>query len=355
MRQESVFNWRDVPVDISSVIFSYLSLKELSIVMQVSRLLFQLVHDPMVIQVLNLSNYSELLRPLEIRKYLVRSPCLKFLNLSNCDLTGALEGISLPNLRVLVLKECPSVMPEDILYLIQDSYLLKTVNLKKSLSAVNDDVLEQLSRCRQLNGLRIEQGFDISWVGVHSILEKCTDLQHLELINCPLLDVQAIKPMNALPWTFDESKDFLKMPFLSLSYLDISKCRGIDDEFLWGISLRCPNLTVLNVSHCSLVTDQGMLLLHRLLNLKSLLLSGCYLLTDKGIENYFQGSNLLLEDLDISMCTFITDQGLAMIFRFLSNVKTVNLAECSGISQNCIDTQCLLYHGRWYGSCISLL
>lgn len=76
----------------------------------------------------------------------------------------------------------------------------------------------------------------------------------------------------------------------SLKHVDLSFCHHIGSDSIISLVFHHPNLLTLDLSHTSL-TDDGLLILHRLRDLTDLSLEGCYNLTRTSMSQFLQ-SNL---------------------------------------------------------------
>ena len=73
----------------------------------------------------------------------------------------------------------------------------------------------------------------------------------------------------------------------SLKHVDLSFCHHIGSDSIISLVSYHPNLLTLNLSHTSL-TDDGLLILHRLRDLTDLSLEGCYNLTRTSMSQFLQ-------------------------------------------------------------------
>ena len=276
-------NGWNFPLEVTIHILSYLPLYDLIQLTQVSQYFYKAAQDSRIIQHLSFShsNFNQDI----IKRLLKRSPCLKTLDLSFCNISDTvLDSIELLNLRVFKLKFNESISATCLYTFLNACDLLKELDLKKSISAVNDDVCRMISKKQKLIKLKCEMGYDITWKGLKHILDGNTQLKHLELIQCPYINVQSLGDFRPGELSLNQANVFGKMMPLQLKHLNISKCKSISDEIIWGISYRCPQLEFLDMSYCSSLTDMSLLFLHKLLNLKYLYFGACYLITDNGIS-----------------------------------------------------------------------
>ena len=319
----------ELPFDLILQSFSWLSLSELSDLKRVSRFFQKAAIESTCIA--DLSQFATRLAGCQIHTFLIQSRHLRILNLSYCSQVEDIDfkNIALPCLRSFAMKACPHITARALATLLETSTLLEELDIKRSISACDDDLLTMLSHRPLLKTLKIEQGYDITSDGLKLVLNACSRLVHLELINCPLIDFYALML---------EEQDVTKMCSLPLEYLDISRCRSVTNDFIWALSCRCPRIAYLNFSDCSLVSDDGLLYLNQLQNLQRLFCGGCYLISDQGLQNLVQTGNALhLHEMDISACSSITDQGLHLLKNKTPSLSSLDVRDCSGISQRGIE------------------
>jgi hypothetical protein len=72
----------------------------------------------------------------------------------------------------------------------------------------------------------------------------------------------------------------------SLQAVSLSWCKGLSDLNLERIAGSCPNLEFIDLSLCSTITDEGVAALGSLKRLKRLFLSRNKQITDKGLQCY---------------------------------------------------------------------
>jgi hypothetical protein len=226
------------------------------------------------------------------------------------------------------------------------------------ISVLNDEFLDFLAKNEpDLKVLKVEQGFDVTSDGVSHLLESCNKLRHLDLINCPQVDENAFLPK----WVL-ESREILSstekileetLSPWTLRHFDASYSRCINDTCLWAICQRSPRLRTFRLGNCSTVTDQGIAWLNSLEELEELVISGCYLITDQGIQSLFRRKMEKLKYLDISGCTFITDKSLSLIKSNAPCLMNLKLQDCSGISIKGIHQIADEFRGVFFGSVLS--
>ncbi|KAG2230404.1 hypothetical protein INT48_008768 [Thamnidium elegans] len=98
----------------------------------------------------------------------------------------------------------------------------------------------------------------------------------------------------------------------------------------------CPHLTNLNLSHCRLITNEGLRWLGgnstKKNNLKVLVLQNCRQITDIGLS-YLKESCHSLDSLHLGGCTRITDIGIiGLVTTSGSTIRRINMSDCSRVT-----------------------
>lgn len=227
------------------------------------------------------------------------------LQLSHCDMIGSLDGVSrLVHLRDLRLDDCHH-LTDSSLTALSGLVALHTLDL---------------SSCHELS--------DISALG------GLTELRELSLAHNAR--VHNLKPLRTLT---------------ALQSLSVQGC-NIDDDDVWALS-GATQLSILNLRHCSNVTDRGLQGLAPLTGMRTLDLHGCQALTDQGLHALSCMTvlqNLLLSDcegivhlraltslqalhvLKISQCG-VTDQGMRAIGT-LTALSSLSLSQCPDVTDD---------------------
>lgn len=105
--------------------------------------------------------------------------------------------------------------------------------------------------------------------------------------------------------------------------MDLEECILITDSTLIQLSIHCPKLQALSLSHCELITDDGILHLsnsscgHE--RLRVLELDNCLLVTDVALEHLEHCRGL--ERLELYDCQQVTRAGIKRMRAQLPNVK----------------------------------
>uniref|UniRef100_A0A094ZGI4 F-box/LRR-repeat protein 2 n=1 Tax=Schistosoma haematobium TaxID=6185 RepID=A0A094ZGI4_SCHHA len=142
----------------------------------------------------------------------------------------------------LDLSGCQNLTNGTCDYLGKNCSLLTTLSLE-SCSRIDDAGLEMLSWCSNLTCL------DVSWCsvgdrGLTAIARGCKNLQRFRAIGCQEITSRGVEQL---------ARHCHGLLLLNLNYCG----QGVTDEAMVHLSIGCPDLRVLAVSHCS-ITDQGL-------------------------------------------------------------------------------------------------
>lgn len=125
--------------------------------------------------------------------------------------------------------------------------------------------------------------------------------------------------------------------------LNISRCFSITNQGIQHIASNLPQLTYLNVAHCSSVSDEGVSIISssNLPRLCRLNVSYCGL-SDVGVENLRTMSLARaeqMEELNLSFCWTLSIS-IGTLSQVLSNLKRLNIAGCYMINENGFKSIC---------------
>ena len=125
--------------------------------------------------------------------------------------------------------------------------------------------------------------------------------------------------------------------FPNLIHVDFSHCFRLKDKAVTVLSENASNLQSLSLSGCSQVTDEGVHKIARnLKQLKRLNLRDVSRLTDAGVSVIANTLANRLEELDVSQCLEVTDQGIEEIGQKMQRLRYLNVALCQKTTNECI-------------------
>jgi len=211
---------------------------------------------------------------------------------------------------------------------------LEEINLSDLYQILDDNLLISIAEsCPKLKTLYISKGYDITNYSVKMILKKCKHLENLKIANCPKINFEAFNTRCVEEISNNESSNNESCD-LNLRNLNVSYCRMMEDNLVKMVAENCPYLEELHISGCQNISDEGMKHLvsgraWKDKRVKVIDISGCYCIGDEGIRTLTPS---VLEKLDISDCSFITDTGLRYIFEGMPFLKEIGYENCSGTS-----------------------
>ncbi len=156
-----------------------------------------------------------------------------------------------------VLMNLTALMPE-----------LRSCDLSKCVN-VSCKGLVFLDKCKRLECLTVSGCPDLRSVGVYHVLSRCTKLTELDTSDCRHIHqisfensgvscskLNAIKVTSCFLITNETINNFISRN-CSITTLHIGCCSNLSltDSFMKGVSIRCPNLTDLNISNALHVTN----------------------------------------------------------------------------------------------------
>jgi len=112
-----------------------------------------------------------------------------------------------------------------------------------------------------------------------------------------------------------------------LKSLNIADSKYITDEGIYNIVSKCTDLTTLDISNCINISEVGIKTICTYsTNLVNLNISRCQKITDAGIETL--SVSLMLQTLDLSWNTTLTDASLYFLARNDTNISLHTLTLC---------------------------
>lgn len=119
----------------------------------------------------------------------------------------------------------------------------------------------------------------------------------------------------------------------NLEVLNLKGCQLISDVALWTIARHCPNIKHLILSGCDKITNIGLRSLSmRCSELITLDFTNCHLLDDLGLSTIACGC-WKLENLILVNCTNITDTGIGKVVKACGRLKVLNLFGCNRVGE----------------------
>ena len=195
-----------------------------------------------------------------------------------------------------------------------------------------------LHHCNQISNISIESLSNCCSCNLSEII--CYDTQ---ISNDCFTFFSCFKNLKSLNLCFCPISDdgFNNFDCSLITNLNIQSC-DISDLALENISKSCPEISIINLSSCKKITDEGIYFLSQYCyKISEIYLSNCKI-SDISLrllsQNCFQ-----ISVLDLKSCDLITSDGLISISNHCSQIKKIILSKCSNIndlgiisiSQNC--------------------
>ncbi|KAL3667927.1 hypothetical protein V7S43_006804 [Phytophthora oleae] len=298
-------------------------------------------------------------------------------------------GKSCPGLASLEVELCVQLGNNALKYLammLVNPTKLRRLNIAGCRRIGDEGLLELLKVCTGLQKVNLRQCDRMTDLSVRSLTHNCLELD--------TLNVEELDALSYRIFVFDQEGDGRgvvdKNLLAKLKSLNLSGCAGLNDLSLGHLGHRSKNIEYLNLSACTELTDQGLLWLlddmfdrsaggtnithidvsycpsmtstgiHKVVlccpALVSLNLSGCTHLSDSNIINIVNScakivklelafcreltdcvlcaisKHLSLEELNLSRCIRITDDGMLEIAGQFSVLRRLNVAACKQMS-----------------------
>uniref|UniRef100_A0A8C5TL00 F-box and leucine rich repeat protein 2 n=1 Tax=Malurus cyaneus samueli TaxID=2593467 RepID=A0A8C5TL00_9PASS len=219
---------------------------------------------------------------------------IEHLNLNGCTKITDSEGCR--NLEHLNLSWCDQITKDGIEALVKGCSGLKALFLR-GCTQLEDEALKHIqNHCHELVILNLQSCTQISDEGIVKICRGCHRLQSLCVSGCSNLTDASLTALG------------LNCPRLNT---------------LIQLSIHCPKLQALSLSHCELITDDGILHLSNSTcgheRLQVLELDNCLLITDVTLEHLENCHNL--ERIELYDCQQVTRAGIKRIRAHLPHVK----------------------------------
>jgi F-box/leucine-rich repeat protein 2/20 len=248
---------------------------------------------------------------------------LKTLNLACCgfvtDVAISAVAQSCRNLGTLKLESCHLITEKGLQSLGCYSMLVQELDLTDCYG-VNDRgnrkiyVNSNLRLCFRYCHLWYLTVFcSVGTAGLEYI-SKCSNLQRLKLGLCTNISDKGIFHIGS--------------KCSKLLELDLYRCAGFGDDGLAALSRGCKSLNRLILSYCCELTDTGVEQIRQLELLSHLELRGLKNITGVGLAAIASGCKKL-GYLDVKLCENIDDSGFWALAYFSKNLRQINLCNCS--------------------------
>eukprot|EP00210_Caulerpa_lentillifera_P007453 g7123.t1 len=183
--------------------------------------------------------------------------------------------------------------------------------LDLSRSNISNRFMLPIALMKNLEYLDLSENAQLSGVGIQ-VLTTLTKLRHLCLKGCKKVSEDELREISN---------------FISLKNLDLRMCPKITGlSFQWFVSSQ---LTSLDLSDCTALSDSSLAYIQQLKCLRNLVLQNCSQITDKGLS--FISNNPCIKYLRLGGSHGISDEGLKCLSQCI-NLQSLSLLFLNGIT-----------------------
>ncbi|XP_060573018.1 F-box/LRR-repeat protein 7-like [Ruditapes philippinarum] len=348
--EESVFH--DLPDELIIKIFSFLTTKELCLnVAPVCRKWRQISLDNSLWKCLDFSSYPHL-SSLNLLWVLKRTPLLKKLIVSG--------RVNVTHAEVAIITECcPGIQEIDFGFcditgvilkcLTENCPELRKINIEGCDKLEQDKTVRYLVRCKKLTHLNFSHCMFFQDSGIIFLAARLPEIKSINLDGISFLTDRAVQGLVEKHYLYLEEVELdgaeisdLGVEQLShckqLKHLGISFCECLTDQSLQYLK-ELKNLVNLRLRKGSDFSPQGLSNFFKeasLSKLQVLNLSECSLITDEVILDLAQACGKQLRDLSLSWCWFLTDTGLISIVDHCCNLESLDILGIDKIYGECL-------------------
>jgi len=230
-------------------------------------------------------------------------------------------------LNALTLDGCSQVTNHCLTSIGNYCKKLHLLSIEKCVRITNEGLIGLLTACPQLKILNLGQCAQFNDIVLHEIALKCKELELLHIPYC-----YQISDEGMMNFTLNLHRN------ANLTSLDLTACKGLNDDGYELVGRACGSLTYLNLSSAR-ITDIGMkAVTHGCWKLRTLILEDLYLISDEvfyfdvvGDGRRQADENMLtsLTELNINDCTRLTDKALAAISSRSASLSILKMTGCS--------------------------
>ncbi|XP_054512178.1 F-box and leucine-rich repeat protein 13 isoform X3 [Pan troglodytes] len=229
---------------------------------------------------------------------------------------------------------------------------------------ISDCTFRALSACK-LRKIRFEGNKRVTDASFKFIDKNYPNLSHIYMADCkgitdsslrslsPLKQLTVLNLANCVRIGDMGLKQFLDGPAsIKIRELNLSNCVRLSDASVMKLSERCPNLNYLSLRNCEHLTAQGIGYIVNIFSLVSIDLSG----TDISNEAFCK-SSLILEHLDVSYCSQLSDMIIKALAIYCINLTSLSIAGCPKITDSAMEmlsAKCHYLHILDISGCVLL-
>jgi F-box/leucine-rich repeat protein 2/20 len=274
--------------------------------------------------------------------------CLRVLDLSLSYISDQLlssladEGLTL---RRLVLRRCTGYSYTGLLYLLSKSHFLQHLDLQ-NLMFLNDQCVAELSKhLLSLVSIDLSYCTEVTTSTLFALVENCPFLNEIRM-EYTFIGLFAVEKRSSF-------RDSVVNPRMEMKSLHLANNLWLKDETIKLFASICPNLQLLDLSHCSCISDEGIVEVLSCCKIMHLNLSSCpkvnlygmnfqvpklealnlsfTRIDDKTLYAISKSCSGLLQ-LDLEKCYKITEKGVKQVVKNCTRLKEINLRNCCKVS-----------------------
>lgn len=164
---------------------------------------------------------------------------------------------------------------------------------------------------------------------VDHIMKRACGIRSINLAGCCHLTDMSCNVIAQDPLTRSRRGD-------SLTSLNLGYCLNITDQGVASLAASLRGLRHINLAGCVQLSDDGVLtLVSTCTRLQGLVLAQCKLLTDKSL--CYLADFLWVEDLDISFCSKVSDDGMEVLALEFAGLRKISLKRCVRLTERTLD------------------
>ncbi|KAK5830923.1 F-box/LRR-repeat protein 3 [Gossypium arboreum] len=223
--------------------------------------------------------------------------------------TGNLKSIFMNGIGI------PSI---DVCFLGSFSYARSLCELDLSNSFISDELLCLVAEANlPLNKLVLSRCFCFTFDGIYFLLSKYQSLAYLDLEGANFLN--------------DESIIELAKFFGNLTFINLSLCSKLTNSTLFNLMGNCPLLTIINMERTNLGVEAFPAEIVVNPRVKSLHLGWNNNLNDECMKmaSYVCPN---LEVLDVTYCSGITEEGILEVLKSCVQIRCLEISRCQGVN-----------------------
>lgn len=228
--------------------------------------------------------------------------------------TGNLKSIFMNGIGI------PSI---DVCFKDSFAYARGVCELDLSNSFISDELLCLVAKaCLPLHKLVLSRCFCFTFDGIYFLLSKYLSLTYLDLEGASFLN--------------DESMIELSKFLGNLTFINLSLCSKLTNSTLFNLTRNCPLLSVINMERTNLGVEEfptEIVVNHRV---KSLYFASNNSLNDECMKMVAYACPNL-ETVDVTYCSGITEEGILGILKSCLQIRCLKINRCEGIKNLEID------------------